>query len=627
MRTAIILSAVFFLFTVTDALAQKAEFSWIPDQSTVLSGSPLDVFPPYAPGRQSGARGVYGPCDLDNDGKTDLLVTDYTGGGRVYMVEAAGPDMWEVVYASSSIDSTGTSQNARFAACSDLDDDGFGEVVTLIGRGYSATNPLAPFVPPGLYVVEAAGDNDIPLLPPFVMYTFPDTLPDRFVSEKITVADVDGDGVDEIMLANNGGTGFNYFDNWYVLSVTDLDPFFAWNQEARWSTRASEDFDPVNRGGGSAYSIIPADLDGDGTPELALSSWNNLNFTNVDVTGPDTYVAPAAGDTLAWFHASSDDETPLFGCVAVDLDMNGDDEVFCPVYPSGNVTLLNYEAGEDATQIDADNVVYEILSEFSALGLVAGDIDGDGRIELIGSGPGYSATAYANGEPPTWIRIADFWPGTDVEDPANYSVRDIPFPDEGGAFNVIYDSTGSRLESPSGGAEFSAKIAFLGDADGDGHAELAFSMQSVPDSLYTFQETYPNDSTTVLTLLPDSTVAYANRAFLRIFSGEGLPLSFTEDRVIVPQDYVLGANYPNPFNPTTTFSFTLPLDKRISVLVYDITGRLVRTLIRDETFTAGTHQATWHGVNDSGTPVSSGQYFYVLRYGNFQQARSMILIK
>ena len=61
----------------------------------------------------------------------------------------------------------------------------------------------------------------------------------------MSIIDVDGDGDDEIMFLNNGGTGYNRFDNWYVLSVNGLGPSATWKQEARWSSRASDNFDPV----------------------------------------------------------------------------------------------------------------------------------------------------------------------------------------------------------------------------------------------------------------------------------------------------------------------------------------------------------------------------------------------
>ena len=632
MRNSTLFLALVTLFVAPSALSQSVDYTWIPSQTDVLptvGSGILPDFPPYRTGLHSGSRGVRGPCDIDGDGNMEVFVTDYTGGGRVYWVEEAGPDMWEVVLASPSLDSTSSSQNARTIQCTDLDDDGMGELVGFLGRGYDPAGVVSTLLPslPGLAVIESDGDNSLGLIPTVYGFPAPDSLPDRIVSEMMSVMDVDGDGVDEVMFPNNGGTGFNYFDNWYVMSVTDLGPLATWNQEARWSSRASEDFDPVDRGGGSAYSIVPADLDGDGTYELSLSSWNNLNFTNVDVTGADTYDAPEDGDENAWYRASGTDEAPLFGCIAVDIDMNGDDEVFCPAWPSGNVTLLNYEDGEDASQIVDDNVVYGILPGFSALGLAAGDIDNDGLIEIIGSGPGQSATDFENGIPPRWLRIADISPEMDIEDPASYSIREIEFPGSGGAFNKIYDGDMSGSYRLQGAGEFTSKIAFLGDPDNDGDMELAFGMQSVPDSIYVSQEIFNPPVDTTIVVIPDSTKAYANRSFLRIFSGKGLSTNFTEDRIILPSDYVLGPNYPNPFNPATSFSFTLPLDKRISVLIYDVTGRLVRTLINEETYVAGTHQVTWHGLSDSGNPVASGQYFYVLRYGNFQQARPMQLIK
>ena len=101
----------------------------------------------------------------------------------------------------------------------------------------------------------------------------------------------------------------------------------------------------------------------------------------------------------------------------------------------------------------------------------------------------------------------------------------------------------------------------------------------------------------------------------------------SHDRIIIPSDFELHGNYPNPFNPSTTFSFTLPLDKRVSVRVYDMTGRLVRTLINDEYYAEGTHSVVWNGLSDSGHAVASGQYIYTLEWGQFRHTRRMVLVK
>ncbi|MGA7305630.1 MAG: spondin domain-containing protein [Rhodothermales bacterium] len=117
------------------------------------------------------------------------------------------------------------------------------------------------------------------------------------------------------------------------------------------------------------------------------------------------------------------------------------------------------------------------------------------------------------------------------------------------------------------------------------------------------------------------------RSFVRVYSLNGRTVSAENDRIILPSDYKLSGNYPNPFNPTTNFSFTLPIDKKVSVKIYDVMGRLVSTLVNDELLNAGTHQVTWNGRDVSGQTVASGQYIYTLEYGNFRQSRTMVLLK
>jgi hypothetical protein len=93
-----------------------------------------------------------------------------------------------------------------------------------------------------------------------------------------------------------------------------------------------------------------------------------------------------------------------------------------------------------------------------------------------------------------------------------------------------------------------------------------------------------------------------------------------------PPAMSLGQNYPNPFVPSTKISFTMPRAARAVLKVYDIKGRLVRTLIDEET-EKGESTVIWDGNDDSGRPVASGVYFYQLKADGQSQAKKMILLK
>ena len=79
----------------------------------------------------------------------------------------------------------------------------------------------------------------------------------------------------------------------------------------------------------------------------------------------------------------------------------------------------------------------------------------------------------------------------------------------------------------------------------------------------------------------------------------------------MPGEVQLSQNYPNPFNPSTTISFSIPEDGNVNLSIYDITGRLVYTLL-NENIQSGSHEFTWHGVDMYGLNVSGGMYIYTL---------------
>ncbi len=86
-------------------------------------------------------------------------------------------------------------------------------------------------------------------------------------------------------------------------------------------------------------------------------------------------------------------------------------------------------------------------------------------------------------------------------------------------------------------------------------------------------------------------------------------------------------NYPNPFNPSTVISFDLPAASSVQLDVYDVAGRLVRSLVRDERMSAGPHTVSWDGKDRDGNNVTSGVYFYRVRTDSEDATRSMTLLK
>jgi putative hemolysin len=89
----------------------------------------------------------------------------------------------------------------------------------------------------------------------------------------------------------------------------------------------------------------------------------------------------------------------------------------------------------------------------------------------------------------------------------------------------------------------------------------------------------------------------------------------------------LRPNAPNPFGPRTLITYELPSRARVSLIVYDAAGRVVRTLLNREPRDGGEHTASWDGRDDRGRRVASGAYFYRLEVGEEVVVRRMVLLK
>ena len=126
----------------------------------------------------------------------------------------------------------------------------------------------------------------------------------------------------------------------------------------------------------------------------------------------------------------------------------------------------------------------------------------------------------------------------------------------------------------------------------------------------------------------DETVS-ANRTYwykLREVSDDGLGAEYGPYSVTYRVSNQLDQNVPNPFNPTTVIKYGIASDNQVSLLIYDVAGRKVRTLV-NERQRADVYRITWDGSNDAGQRVASGVYFYKLVAGKYSQTKKMVLLK
>jgi hypothetical protein len=94
----------------------------------------------------------------------------------------------------------------------------------------------------------------------------------------------------------------------------------------------------------------------------------------------------------------------------------------------------------------------------------------------------------------------------------------------------------------------------------------------------------------------------------------------------VPEEFILYPNYPNPFNPETKITYGLPEEEYVKIRIFDITGRLVNTLVSEQQV-AGYHQVRWNGQDAYDTLVSSGIYWCRISAGDINKTMKLVFMK
>jgi len=202
------------------------------------------------------------------------------------------------------------------------------------------------------------------------------------------------------------------------------------------------------------------------------------------------------------------------------------------------------------------------------------------------------------------------------------------YPEPPDSFDLISPAHGASLDS------LPVRFIWAASYDSDPGDSVHFWVYLASDSDFTadLDSHYASDTVLVCsTLVDSSTYWWRVKAFDThgnvTFSNQTWSFStnFTSvipgGDVLLPTEFTLSQNHPNPFNPITQIKYTLPRDCLVTLEIYNILGQKVATLI-DGSQKAGYKTAKW----DAGS-LSSGIYFYRLQAGDFVQTRKMVLIR
>ncbi|MGE5401097.1 MAG: FlgD immunoglobulin-like domain containing protein, partial [Ignavibacteriales bacterium] len=204
-----------------------------------------------------------------------------------------------------------------------------------------------------------------------------------------------------------------------------------------------------------------------------------------------------------------------------------------------------------------------------------------------------------------WIKASKLMPDSAIANPGTWGVGFTPIFHSGWKNNDAYDEIGSQ------------DLVFTFPAK-----DTAFNWTQ-----YSIDYPVPNDpKAKALSVRIHVYSRFQGTIYFDDVNVQTTTVTAVHNKGGVVKEFNLEQNYPNPFNPTTTIRYSIPERAFVTLKIYDILGREVRTLINAEQ-NVGVYNVIWNGENNYGTKVSSGTYIYRVEAGSFNQVKKMILLK
>ncbi|MDY0080523.1 MAG: T9SS type A sorting domain-containing protein [Ignavibacteriaceae bacterium] len=501
--------------------------------------------------------------DTDNDGKGEFI-SSYTDkdSNYVFMYEATGNDTYELVWFFKMPVAGATYIGI---AVGDLDNNNKPEIVV----AYPSYSDIIP-LPPRLWVFEwngVQGENKYGnyvqgISEPHMSYDFALTSAIDFRPYSMTIEDVDSDGHNEIIVGiRQGGRGREVL----VLSVAG---------EVSGFGTIDIEYNLQGLSGGGLYNVTTGDLDGDGKREIYAFVWNLFSLYVIEATAPDTY---ELSDSLLTLYTT--DYGALDAVRTADVNNDGIPEMYIAATEPDNTVFVISNISDVKNIEPADVKVLmniPVTSGGKLRTLWIDDMDHDGKLSLMIAGE-------TNGQ------IFDVeYKGSG--DPTLATSWDV---------NVIWDIWTYSGFSPTATPTISPRLFYgtpCGDMDGDGKKEYIF---------VNYGTDFP---------------VWSGDGYLWLLENQTLP-SDVNEIALNPNDFYLGQNFPNPFNPSTVIKYQIPESGYVTLKVFDLLGKEVATLVNGE------QELGMHTVNFDAKDLTSGVYIYQLSSGSKTLNNKMLLVK